>query len=1278
VSRFTLILLFGLYSSPGAGAAKLEDKELLPVVDAHDIHFVPLSVGGERFQKRVNAINQDSYGFVWLGTDDGLYRYDGYTLKLYRHDPKNPNTLSHNKVMDIYKDRAGILWIGAGGLDRFDPAQDAFTHYAHDPNNNWSLRNKDVLSIYQGLDATMWIGTEGGLDRLDIASGRFFHYSAPSCSIWGLYEDGEGKILAGCSEQGLYRLERSSDTYSHFSGRRIVSIGLENEAVEPHTQDHSDALWVTSPDDNGVGVLNVRTGELKRYVFSWEGPHDKISAIVTRMHEDRNGVLWIATVGDGLLKLDRARKQFIRYPPGPDSGISGLIWSLLEDAEGNMWVGSESGVRRFQTAPRPYTNYQHEPRNPNSLASNKVLSVHADTRGFLWIGTAGGLQRLDRKTGQMVLFQHDPKDPNSLSHNSVSTIQEDGSGGLWVGTIGGGLDRFNRASGRFFAYRHNTRDPQGLSGDIVLCLLVEPGGLLWVGTDGGGLDRFDPATGRFKAYRNDPKIPDSLSHDTVRTIFTDRAGTLWVGGNGGLDRFDRVAERFTYYSFDERNPAIRGTAVASIYEDHEGALWIGTDRGLIRLDRARGSFESFTTQNGLANDFIEAIREDRRGNLWLATHEGLSEFRPQTKTVYNYSESDGLPGNYQNSTGTGDRSCVTPEGQLVFGSEHGVTVFNPDQVSANTFLPPVALTDFLLFNKSVLPGRHSPLQQSIWAAHSLKLDHNQDIFTLEFAALSYVAPERNRYRYKLENLEQEWSEVGEERRAVTYTSLPPGEYVFRVQGSNNDGVWNTQGASLAISILPPWWATWWFRGLVAVVVVGLILSAYKWRVKSLKMQRTRLEMRVAQRTSELQVAKSAAEEAMSAAERANQAKTIFLANMSHELRTPLNAILGFSNLLRDSDVSDSQREDLDIINRSGEHLLSLINSVLEMAKIDAGHLAIENAPFELKELVSGVMDLIRVRAEEKGLELSIQQTPGMCQFVEADGEKLRQVLVNLIGNAVKYSERGSVTLRVDTQPAADAQHCRLLIEVQDTGTGITEDDQARIFEPFIQVGKVSKRKGTGLGLAITKKYVELMGGTIQVQSELGKGSLFRLEVPMQKVDESSMPAFAVDGGRVIGLEAGQPEYRVLIVEDQVENWLLLQRVLENAGFQTQVAEDGATGIEKFLNWRPHFIWMDWRLAGMNGLETARRIRELEGGPEVKIAILSAFAFTEYRDEALAAGVDDFVSKPFQAQEIFDCLARHLGVRYTYETGATEETTGLIEHNDLARLPADLQRNLRTP
>lgn len=1269
----------------GAHAANTTSQgniERPPVIDEHDLRFVQLSAGGEPFKKWVFSIVQDNYGFVWLGTDDGLYRYDGYTLKAYRHDPNNPQSLSENTVTKLYKDRAGALWIGTayGGLNKLDTTQNTFTHYQHDTNDVRSLSDQVVIRIFEDHAGSLWIGTNGGLDRLDGASGHFLHYRYPSDgytrsnAVLGLSEDGQGSLFVG-SDHGLYKLDRLSGRLSHLPNDSPVFGSLGNEFIDGLAEDRSGVLWATSVMGSEVSAVNAKTGELRRYSFRADEPGNVRMAGVNSIREDHNGTLWLGTFRDGLLKFDRKSNSFIRYSPDSDASYPDNVGALFEDSEGNIWAGGHSGVSHFQTAPLPFVNYQHELHNPNSLRNSEVLSVHADEHGFLWIGTVAGLHRLDRKTGQIVLYQHDPKNRSSLSYNEVSAIGEDGSGGLWIGTHGGGLNRFDRTSQRFFAYRHNRNDPQSLSSDLIQCLAVDRKGVLWIGTHGGGLNRFDRATGHFKIYPNDAGNPHSLSEDNVREIFADREGTLWIGTNHGLNRFDRRSEQFTVYLHNAKDPAsLSHNSIGSIYEDRQGTLWIGTRSGLDRFDRTSGKFKTFTTKDGLANDAIEAIREDRRGHLWLATHQGLSEFDPLTKGVRNYSETDGLPGDFVNPTGE-DRSSMTSKGEMVFGSEHGVTVFDPNRLSSNPYVPQVVLTEFLLFSRPVLPARNSPLQQPIWAARSLTLNHKQSIFTLEFAALSYVAPERNRYRYRLEGFETQWNEVDSARRSATYTNLPAGNYLFKVQASNNAGVWNNKGVNLAITVLPAWWATWWFDSIATLVIVGSILFAYRSRVEGLRLQTARLESQVAQRTHELEIARRTAEEAKDAAEQANQSKTAFLANMSHELRNPLNAILGFSNLLREGRVSQKQRRDLDIINRSGEHLLSLINDVLDIAKIDAGRIVIENGPLDLSDLASGVMELMRLRAEEKGLELLTLQTAGFCQFVETDGEKLREVLINLVANAVKYTERGSVILRVGSQSAQDSQHCRLVLEVQDTGIGIAGDDHSRIFEPFVQAGKLSRQKGTGLGLAITRKFVELMGGTIQLESAPGKGSLFRVEIPVRKLERSDIPVSPVRPGRIIGLEPGQPEYRVLIVEDEEENWQLLERFLESAGFNVEVATDGATGIEKFLTWRPHFIWMDWRLPGINGLEATRRIRALDGGRDVKIAILSAFAFTEYREQALASGVDDFLSKPFRPEEIFDSLARHLGVRYRYREAPIENTTKALGRAELMGLPAELRKEL---
>jgi signal transduction histidine kinase/ligand-binding sensor domain-containing protein/CheY-like chemotaxis protein len=1261
-------------NSPGSHVVKL------PVIDKQDIRFVQVPAGRDSFQSRVTSIAQDLYGFMWFGTDDGLYRYDGYNLRPYRHERGNPNSLSDDSVKVVYRDRAGMLWVGTGfgGLDKLDPATGTFTHYHHDPANRGSLSDNVIGCVYQDTGGTLWVGTNGGLDRMNPESGTFVHYthkpldvgSLSSNLVVSISEDRLGNLWVGTVGGGVNRLDRSTNRFSLFHDPNVPrSPGDDSdEALSSIHEDHSGVLWTRI----NMGTLDPRTGSLTRYAFRSQEPGGEMISNVRAIHEDRDGVLWVGTV-NGLLALDRERKQFVRFLPSPDNPHSlhhNDILSLFEDAEGNIWVGTQRGVSRFNGRPG-FTSLRHEAGNTQGLAESSIRAVQVDSRGDVWVGTPRGLQHLDMKTGRFTLFRHDPHDPHSLSNNYVTVIREDRSGTIWVGTGGGGLDRFDRTTGRFLTYRAEPDNPAALNSDAIQSLLEDRDGTLWVATP-VGLDRWDRRTGRFTTYSHQPGDPHSLSDSWIKTVFEDRAGILWAGSNGGgLNRFDRRSQQFTAYRHNSQDPAsLSHDRVNAIWEDRVGTLWVATQDGLDQMDRNRGTFTTFTRRDGLPDNDVEGILEDDQGDLWLATHNGLSQFRPLTRTFHNYSESDGLASNLLNPLGT-NSSSRAPDGRMWFGSRNGLTSFYPDRISDNAYVPPVVLTDFSLFNIPVRVSGDSPLRKPIWATHSLTLTHKQSIFTVEFTALSYAAPEKNRYRYRLAGLETGWNEVDSQRRSATYTSLPAREYVFELQGSNNDGIWNPKITTLAITVLPPWWETWWFISVAALATAALVFAAYRSRIRGLELAAIRLEAQVAERTRELEVAKDAAE-------RANRAKSIFLATMSHELRTPLNSILGYTALVReDPGLSEQHREDLDIVGRSGEHLLGLIDDVLDTAKIEAGHVTLDHAPFDLSDLVRENIDLMRARATEKSLKLSLESSPRVPRFVHADSKKLRQVIVNLVGNAIEYTERGGVTVRVDAKTLDARPGLLLILEVEDTGIGIAPEDQARIFDVFVQAGEISV-KGTGLGLSISQQFVHMMGGTIRVQSTPGKGSVFTVELPVEEAGESEVVASDDEVGQVVRLAPGQARYRILIVEDKKENWQLLQRLLEDCGFEVQVAEDGAQGVEMFRTWRPHLIWMDIRLPVMGGVEATRIIRTLEGGRQVKIVALTASAFAQQRADILAAGLDDFLRKPYRRKEIFDCMARQLGVFYLYReaprTRAVKPAAGL-RPEALAMLPVELRKEL---
>lgn len=628
-------------------------------------------------------------------------------------------------------------------------------------------------------------------------------------------------------------------------------------------------------------------------------------------------------------------------------------------------------------------------------------------------------------------------------------------------------------------------------------------------------------------------------------------------------------------------------------------------------------------------------------------------------------------------------------GEIFFVSvNEGVNAFYPDKIKDNPHVPPVILTDFHLFNRSISSyGEDSVLPKHINELETLTLAYNQSVFTLEFAALNYRNSEKNLYQYKLDGFDEKWSPV-DKKRSATYTNLDAGEYVFRVTGSNNDGIWNEIGKSLRIVITPPWWETIWFRGAMLLLAFGIVFSGFRWRVRSIKQHSRELKIQVAERTVELAGAKEKAEVA-------NRAKSTFLANMSHELRTPLNAILGFTQLMaRDPNVKPMQQEYLETISRSGEHLLGLINDVLTMSKIEAGRATLQENACDLHKQLRGLQEMFKLRTDEKGLTLLLDVALDVPRYVYVDKGKLRQVLMNLLSNAVKFTEEGGVTLRVGRQDAEavdskleSSTPIMLLIEVEDTGAGISPEEMDILYDPFIQTASGQQsNEGTGLGLPISRQYVNLMGGELRAKSIMGQGTTFRVQIPVTLANAEMVEELNVQlHRRVIRIEPGQTAtdggpFRLLIVEDNLANRELLVKLLTPFGFEVRYAVNGAEGVEMWEAWLPHFVWMDMRMPVMNGYEATRKIkaRAKATGHSTIVVALTASAFEEEHKVILEAGCDDFVRKPFRENMIFDVLHRYLGVRFIYETVTPVPVTSVTQedlHAAVKALPSEWATNL---
>jgi signal transduction histidine kinase/CheY-like chemotaxis protein/streptogramin lyase len=1239
---------------------------------------------------QTRSVAQDNQGFMWFGTANGLNRYDGTSIKVYRHDPADPYSLSNNYIRSLMVDRSGVIWIGTwgGGLNQYDREKDAFIRYQHDPNDPHSLSNNAVWAIFEGRDGTIWLGTHRGLNKFDRENKQFKRYlknpNAPNSLshdfVWSILEDSAGVLWVG-TEGGLNRFDPKTEQFIHYRHDSDDAGSLSHDTIRSIYEDRSGILWLSTR--KGLCKFNRSRTQITRYLHDSNNPQTLSNNLVTGAYEDRAGRLWVSTWGGGLNRFDRETETFVHFRNDSIDSYSlssDTVVQIYEDQQSHLWLATDRGIDILDGGGKPFFHYRSISTIPNSLSHNEVRALYAGRSGIVWVGTAGGgFFKFDRQTETFTHYKHDPADPNSLSNNYVRAIYEDREGLIWIGTSGFALNRFDPKKKRFTHYPHDAANPRSISKGAIWYINEDRTGTLWIGTWGGGVNAFDRDSEQFTRYQHDPADPHTLSHQNAVTIFEDRAGDLWIGTIGGLNKFHRETNTFTRYNHVSTDPrSLVHNTVSSIYEDRTGTLWIGTLGGLDKFDRKNGLFTHYTTANGLSSNTIFGILEDEQGRLWLSTANGLSRFDPRTETLRNYYVDDGL----QSNTFLGSSShSKSRSGEMFFGGPNGLNAFYPEQIVDNTHPPPVLITDFQLARKLVPIGVQSVLKKSILKTEYLTLSYLDRVFSFEFAVLSYRAPHQNQYKYRLEGFEKEWNETNSTRRFATYTNLDPGDYVFRVIGSNNDGIWNEEGASIHITVTPPWWETMWFRISMVAASIALLLGVINWRVRNIEARRRKLEIQVQKRTQELAAAKEDALKARDDAEIANKAKSDFLANMSHELRTPLNAILGFSVMLaQEEDATPNQQEKLAIINRSGQHLLSMINDVLDLSKIEAERIELEEHPFDLVALIKEISVMIQSRPTEKGLSMAVEADSISVPYIRADMGKLRQILINLFGNAIKFTDEGGVTIRYQVDPILEApKRCHIVIEVEDTGPGIEPARQAKIFEPFVQGITVPERKGTGLGLSICKKYADFMGGTIELESEVGKGSLFRVRLPAEIAEAADVKTPVDDRPRVIGLAPTQKALRILVADDNRANLILLKSLLEEVGFVVLEAENGKEAVEVFKKESPDLVWMDMRMPVMDGYEAVQQIRQFSGGDTIPIIAITASAFGEQQADILAAGCNDIIIKPFRTHQIFEAMGRFLDIEYFYkqegETAPARMGGVDLTAEMLAELPPELNQEL---
>lgn len=826
-----------------------------------NIRFERISIKEGLSQSSVRSILQDRRGFMWFGTVDGLNQYDGYGFNVRKPDPENADSLSSPFLRAIIEDHAGILWLGTNGrgLDRFDPLTEHFTHYRNNPHEPGSLSFDYVWDVYEDSAFRLWVGTDGGgLNKFDRETETFTPYrhdpgnpnSLSHNKVLCICEDRGGELWIGTRGGGLNKFNPGTGDFTRYRHEPGNPGGLGSDFVWDVYVDREGTAWIAT-DGGGLNKYDRENDTFIHYLHEPDNPHSISYNRLLSIYQDRESKLWIGTSGGGLNKFDPVSGHFTRYRHefnNPNSLSDNYIYSIYEDKSGVLWFGTENGgINKLDRTREQFVHYRSTPDTLQELEDNSIWAIYEEPSGALWFGTRScELVKMDRETETVTYYRHDPTNPNSLrSKNHIRAICPDGSepGILWLGVDGGGLHKFDPASGVFSFFRHNPNDPTSLSSNRIYSIYEDKSGPLWVGTRTGGLNKMDRETGRFTRYRNDPNDPKSLSNDYVYVIHRDRLGILWVGTfAGGLNTFDDNTGTFFSYRSDVNDPgSLSSDCILCIHEDSAGDIWLGTGGGgLNRFHREDRRFTHYSEEHGMPNAVVYGILEDRGGNLWLSTNNGVSRFNPGTGKFKNYNEIDGLQSNEFN----GAAYFNSPRtGEMFFGGINGLNAFFPERIKDNAHVPPIVITGFLKFNKEVkLPGPVSELKE-------ITLSHRDYVFSFEFAALDFTVPAKNKYAYKMEGLGSQWITTGAWKRFATYTTLPPGEYTFRVKGSNNDGLWNEEGVSVKVIVTPPFWQTWWFRVFAAVIILLVSLLLYKRSIKNLSI-RTRME-------TELQTAQKA-------------------------------------------------------------------------------------------------------------------------------------------------------------------------------------------------------------------------------------------------------------------------------------------------------------------------------------------------------------------------------------------------------------------------------------
>lgn len=1078
--------------------------------ESPNFNFTPTELSNQLSQKTVRQIYQDSTGYLWVVTQEGVSRYDGYQLLSFVHDSRKADSLSSDNVRAVLEDNEKRLWIATdgGGLNLYNSAKQTFSAWKQGSNLDITPTSNQIRSMAIDKLGYIWLGyNNGNFSRFNPNDMVFEHFDTrqllpnleKDAAVTAIIEDGSNIWLA-TDGNGLLKLDKPNRKLTRIQSHSPDAL-FSNRLTKLFI-DVQQRLWLTSYDA-GVSVLDPQRVKFTNFQHHEEQPDSLAANLVHTIYQDQKQRIWFGT--DAGASLWDGRTNFTTFKVD-DGLINNKVLSILQDPSGLMWFGTYNGISKSIEVP-----FEHI----DSGLASKVILGFAETLSSkgeraIWVATYGGITHLNSK-GEVQQVINKDSEP-ALRDVRIMTVRGDNNI-LWFGSRNGGLGRLNVDNMQIDYFVHDSENISSLSFNGVTSVFPDHEGNVWVGTFGGGLNYLAAGTNKFVHYRFDETNQRSLNSDRVLAVYQLVDGTIVVGTMLGINIFDPMNLDFDHIEHKTEDFDSLSAAVAwAFYQDPKAQLWVGTQGGGLNkwlpqdFSALNNKFTHYDSFSGLPSSHIYAILDDDNGHLWISSTAGITRLDPVTGKVRHFDTSQGLKSSEFNF-GAGFKDS---QGFMYFGGNSGVVRFHPDDIKESTVIPPVVMVRIKKLNQQVwFDVPYQELKQ-------LELGYKDYFISFEFAALDFNAPGLNEYRYKLEGFDSNWIEL-ENKRLATFTNLPTGDFTLRVQASNNQGLWNTVGVSLPIKVLPPPWKTVWAYSLYSLIVIMIVLY-FLWRYRQKRLREIQqmivLEEKVEERTKELRHANTQLEHSMEEtekarrlAEQASKEKSDFLAIMSHEIRTPMNGVLGMTEVLLSSELKPKQQHFAQLVYRSGRLLLDLLNNILDFSKLEAGKGTLESVSVDLEALVEEVCDLFSETAYNKGIYVNAILSPEPLPHVFADPARLRQIIANLTSNAIKFTECGEVNVSIKRVPCFKspinpqtntAGYSGFEICIQDTGIGMAADRQQKVFEMFTQADASTTRKygGTGLGLAICRQLTTLMGGNIRVQSNLGEGSRFSLEVDL--------------------------------------------------------------------------------------------------------------------------------------------------------------------------------------